>query len=122
MTAQPSPHDKHSMTRDMRNLSERQILKAIAEGKLKNLEGEGKPLPDRPEESVTDAATLAGVRIMAEAGAMPEEFQIKKRVAEIRERLAKETDPARRKPIMAELADAMLRLDIAHEARRKFLK
>ena len=110
------------MSRDLRNLTERQILKAIAEGKLKNLEGEGKPLPDRPEEAVTDAATLAGMKIMAEAGVLPEEFELKRKIEAARKELSAVTDPAERKTIMARLADLDMRLAIAIDARRKFLK
>lgn len=110
------------MSRDLRNLTERQIQKAIAEGKLKGLDGEGKPLPEHPEEAVVDKATLSAMKIMAEAGAVPEEFALKKKVAEIRDRLAQTTDPDMRKKIMAELADATMRLDMAIEARRRFLR
>ena len=35
------------MTKSFERLVERQIRKAIAEGKLRGLEDEGKPLPDR---------------------------------------------------------------------------
>lgn len=110
------------MSRSLRNLTEQQIRKAIAEGKLDRLEGAGKPLPDHPEEALVDRATLAATRIMAEAGAIPEEFAIKTEIAAIKARLAAETDPKRRKAIMSELADATMRLDIAQEARRKFLR
>ena len=35
------------MTQSLNRLVERQIQKAHADGKLRGLEGEGKPLPDR---------------------------------------------------------------------------
>ena len=110
------------MSRDLRSLTERQIQKALAEGKLDKLPGAGKPLPDRPEETVTDAATLAGVRIMAEAGALPEEFALKKQLSELRKAYANLTDPKERKTMMAEMAALEMRLAIAQDARRKFLK
>ncbi|MEM1152295.1 MAG: DnaJ family domain-containing protein, partial [Pseudomonadota bacterium] len=66
------------MSQSLNRLVERQIQKALAEGKLQGLEGEGKPLPDRSGEALTDMATSVAVRIMAEAGALPEEFKIKK--------------------------------------------
>ena len=101
---------------------ERQILKAQAEGKLSGLAGEGKPLPERPENAVTDAATLAGFRIMAEAGALPEEIRLKKEADAIRAAYATETDDARRKALMGQLAQVEMRRAIAEDARRKFLR
>ena len=110
------------MARELDRLVERQILKAIAEGKLKNLEGEGKPLPDHPEAAMVDPATLAAVRIMAEAGALPEEFGLKKQVDAVNAQLAAITDPVERKVIMGELAKLEMKLAIAQEARRRFLR
>lgn len=103
-------------------LVERQILKAQAEGKLQGLEGEGKPLPERPEEAMADAATLAGFRIMAEAGAIPEEIRLRKEADAIRAALADTADGATRKALMARLADVTMRQAIAEDARRKFLR
>ena len=65
------------MTRAFRTLVERQIGKAAAQGQLTGLAGEGRPLPDRAGEALVDPALAAGHRIMAEAGALPEEFRIK---------------------------------------------
>ena len=58
-------------------LTEAQIRKAEAEGKLKNLEGEGRPLPHRPGDALIDPGEAVGFRIMAEAGALPEEVGLK---------------------------------------------
>ena len=109
------------MTNFFSRLIERQILKARAEGKLSGLEGEGKPLPDHPEAAYVDAATAAGFRMMADAGAMPEEIALKKQIAEAKARYrAAETEDSR-KAAMRALADLELRYDIAREARRKFM-
>lgn len=101
---------------------ERQILKAQAEGKLKNLQGEGKPLPDHPEAAYTDAAQAAGFRIMAEAGALPQEIPLGRAADAVKAELAHTTDPTARKTLMAKLADLEMRRSIAQDARRKFLK
>lgn len=106
----------------LERMVERQILKALAEGKLTGLEGEGKPLPERPEAALVDPAIAAGFRIMAEAGALPEEIVQKKAAAALRERLAQETDEARRKALMTELAEVELKRAIAEEARRRFMR
>lgn len=110
------------MIRGIRNLIERQIQKARLEGKLTKLEGEGKPLPDHPENAFVSAADAAGFRIMAEAGVLPEEITIKKQIAAARAHLKTLTDEAEQKRAMAELAKLETRYGIATEARKKFLK
>ena len=106
------------MLASLTRLIERQILKARAEGKLQGLEGEGKPLPDHPEEAYSDAATGAGLRIMREAGVVPEEFTLARELDAARKALATAPD---RKAAMARVADLEMRLNIARDARRKFM-
>lgn len=110
------------MIRSFRNLIERQILKAQAEGQLDDLDGQGKPLPDRSSEALTDPALAAGHRIMAQAGVLPEEFQIKKELDAQRKRYPTLTDPAERKAAMAKLADLEMRYNMARDARRAFMR
>jgi hypothetical protein len=98
------------------SLAERQIRKASAEGKLKGLAGEGKPLPDRPN----DSAEAAGLRIMAEAGVVPKEFELKKAVDAQLRKVKAAAEGEDRKREMAKLADLQLRLAIEQEARRRF--
>ncbi|WP_373050505.1 DnaJ family domain-containing protein [Thalassovita aquimarina] len=105
----------------LRQLIERQILKARAEGKLEGLQGEGRPLPERPEESVVDPAMAAGYRIMAEAGALPEEFRLQAALDEARADWRAATDKAEKKRLMARIADLEMRYDIARDARKKFM-
>lgn len=104
------------------NIAERRMLKALAEGKLSGLEGEGKPLPDHPGDAYVSAGDAVGFRIMAEAGVLPEEIVLKKQAAAQRALLATLTDPVRRKEAMAELARLEMRRAIAEEARRAFMK
>lgn len=103
-------------------LAERQIQKARLKGQLQDLEGEGKPLPDRPGDAFVSAGDAVGFRIMAQAGVLPEEIQLKKQVATQRAHLATLTDEVERKAAMAELARLEMRQAIAEEARRKFLR
>lgn len=96
------------------DLAERQILKAQAEGQLDNLKGAGKPLAH------ADASTEAvGFRIMAEAGALPREIQLRKAVEEQTRILQGSTEDARPREL-AKLTDLQLRLAIEQEARRRF--
>lgn len=100
------------------DLAERQILKAQAEGQFDNLKGAGKPL-DMSSDGSVDAI---GFRIMAEAGALPREVELRKAVEAqslvLRETLAEET----RKREMKKLAELQLRLDIEKEARLRFYR
>ena len=103
-------------------LAERQIQKARLKGQLQGLEGEGKPLPDRPGDAFVSAGDAVGFRIMAQAGVLPEEITLKKQVAEQQALLATLTDETARKAAMAKLADLQMKQAMAEEARRKFLR
>ncbi|WP_170465456.1 DUF1992 domain-containing protein [Ruegeria arenilitoris] len=103
-------------------LVERQIKKAQAEGQLDGLEGEGQPLPDRSSEAQTDPALAAGHRIMAQAGVLPEEFDIKNKLDAARKTYASQTDPEERKATMAQIAELEMRYNMARDARRAFLR
>lgn len=106
----------------LNKLAERQIARARAEGKLQGLAGEGRPLPDRSADAFVSAGDAVGFRIMAEAGALPEEITLAKAAEAQREHLATLTDEAERRAAMAVLAGIEMRRAIAAEARRKFLK
>ena len=106
----------------MSKLAERQILKAQAEGQLNGLRGEGEPLDLTAD---PDFAQSVGYRIMAEAGALPEEVRLRKAVQAQAAELKALTDdpnadPAALKSAMAALADLQMKLSIQEEARRKF--
>ena len=110
------------MSRSLTRLIENQIAKAIAEGQLTGLDGEGKPLPDRSGEATGGATTAIAMRIMAEAGAVPEEFKWKKALDAARATYAEAGSEAERRAAMALIAELELRYNIAVEARRAFLK
>lgn len=103
-------------------LVERQIEKTRLSGGLSGLRGEGKPLPERPADPFVSAADAAGFRIMAEAGALPEEIVLRRRIDARRADLAALTGEAERKAVMAEIADLEMRCAIARETRMRFLK
>jgi hypothetical protein len=109
------------MAQSLDRLVERQIQKALAEGKLQGLEGEGKPLPDRSGEAFTDMATAVAVRIMAEAGALPEEFKIKKLLEAAKQNYRDAKTTEAQHVAMALIADLEQRYNIAVEARRRFM-
>ncbi|MEZ5945452.1 MAG: DUF1992 domain-containing protein [Hyphomonas sp.] len=100
-----------------RNLTERQILKAQQEGQFENLKGAGKPLELSAD---TGGIEAIGYRIMAEAGALPREIELRKKIEEQRRVLRETTDEHTRKQEAAKLAELQLRLDMEQEARRRF--
>ena len=109
------------MANSFDRLVERQIQKALAEGKLQGLEGEGKPLPDRSGEASADMATAVAVRIMAEAGELPEEFKIKKLLNAAKTAYQDAEDEESKRVAMALIADLQQRYHIAVEARKRFM-
>ncbi len=110
------------MSRDWRLMAERQIQKALAEGQLSGLEGEGKPLPDRSGMAFTDMATEVATRIMAEAGAVPEEFKLKAALDAARAAHADADGAEARILASALVAELEMRYNMAVEARRAFMK
>lgn len=103
-------------------LAERQILKTQLKGGFQGLAGEGKPLPDRPGDAFVSAGEAAGFRLMAEAGALPEEIRLKKEALALADQLAALPDGPDRKALQARLANLQMRQAMAEEARRAFLK
>jgi hypothetical protein len=103
-------------------LAERRMQKALAEGKLSRLEGEGRPLPERPETAFVDPGEAVGYRIMHEHGALPEEIELRKAVEAAKaDYAAAEGDDAKRLA-MARIAELQMKLSIAEEARKRFMR
>ena len=100
-------------------LAEHQIQKAKAEGQLEGLKGEGKPLV---AQAPGDAGEAVGIRMMAEAGVLPREMELKKKADALRERIAGTKDVALRQQLMSELGDVEMRRAIEAEARRKYIR
>ena len=103
-------------------LTERQMRKALAEGKLSKLEGEGKPLPDRTADAFVDPGLAVGHRIMAEAGVRPPEFALKEELEAARRAYAALTDPAEKKAASARIADLEMRYNLARDSRKAFFR
>lgn len=109
------------MAPSLSRLVERHIQKALAEGQLQGLDGEGAPLPDRSAEASGDMATAVAMRIMAEAGALPEEFEIKKLLDAAKDTYRLAEDDEAKRLAMAVISDLEQRYHIAVEARRQFM-
>lgn len=110
------------MTEGWDKLAERRMRKAEAEGQLTRLEGEGRPLPERPEAPFVDAGEAVGYRIMHDHGALPEEIGLRKAVEAAKADYARATGPEDRKAAMARIAELQMKLSIAEEARKRFMR
>jgi hypothetical protein len=103
-------------------LAERQMQKALAERKLSGLEGEGKPLRDRPEEAFVDPGEAVGYRIMHEHGALPEEIELRKAVDAAKAAYSEAKTEDEKRKAMARIAELQMKLSIAEEARKRFMR
>ena len=106
----------------LEKLAERRMLAALAKGELQQLAGMGKPLPDRTGDAFVSAGEAVGFRIMAEAGALPEEIRLKKECDAQRDIIKGITDPEALLCAQKKLADLEMLRAMAIEARRKFMK
>ncbi|MEM8729506.1 MAG: DUF1992 domain-containing protein [Pseudomonadota bacterium] len=110
------------MSRSFRSMIERQIRKAQADGAFDDLEGAGKPLPDRSADTLADPGLAVGLRMMAEAGVTPEEFALKAELSAARHDYQAATDPVTQKTAMARIAELEMRYNMARDARRAFFR
>ena len=69
-----------------------------------------------------DMATRVATRIMAEAGAVPEEFKLKEALRTARENYDAAASEEERKLAQALIAELEMRYNMAVEARRAFMK
>ena len=94
----------------------------LMKGEIRVTTAQGDDVTLRPGDAFVSPGDAVGFRIMAQAGVLPEEIELKKQVAVQRAHLATLTDEAERKAAMAVLAQLEMRQAIAEEARRKFLR
>ncbi|MHA7876863.1 DnaJ family domain-containing protein [Roseivivax sp.] len=98
-------------------IAEQKMLDALEDGAFDNLPGAGRPIADLNTSDGLDPVTRAGYRIMSEAGALPEELQLRNLLRDARAELARATDPEERARLGARVADLGLRHAMAQEAR-----
>jgi hypothetical protein len=110
------------MTDPWGRLAERRMRQALAEGKLSRLDGEGRPLRDRPEAAFVDPGEAVGYRIMHEHGALPEEIALRKEVEAAKAEYARAASDAEKRAAMARIAEMQMKLSIAEEARKRFMR
>ena len=95
------------------------VARAIANGEMDNLPGQGKPLNLDDESGVPEDMRMA-YRVMKNAGIVPPEVEAMKRLAKLREQLAVETDPAERDRLAKQISmeNSVLRLKLERMAQR----
>lgn len=99
-------------------LAEHQIRKAEAQGQFDDLKGAGKPLEARAD----TGADGVGMRMMAEEGVLPREFELRKEADALRAALRDLSDGPERAQLLKRLADVEMRRAIEEEARRKYMR
>ena len=97
---------------------EARILAYIREGKLKDLPGEGRPLPPDPADGLP-AEVRFEVLLARSAGHIPEEVALSREIVALREKLDRGEGDAQ--ALRAELTDRSLRLSMMHEANGRYL-
>lgn len=91
-----------------RIMAEEKIQEAVRRGEFDNLPGAGKPLPPDELEGVPEDLRLS-YKLLKNAGALPEEIQLRKEIVTLGELLAAcRNDPERRK-LQRELSAKKLR-------------
>lgn len=103
-------------------LAERRLLAAVAEGKLSNLAGEGRPLPPHPEDAWIDPLEAVGFRLMHEAGYLPEELTLSQLLDEAKAAWIAAYNDATRTRLMGRIAELEMRRNIARETRLQYMR
>lgn len=100
------------------NFVENLIQEAIARGEFDNLKGAGKSL-DFDEYFSMPEDTLAGFTLLKNAGVAPQEVSLLKEIGQLKEKLQRQTDEAKRKKLVKEIAEKQLAFDLLMERNRK---
>lgn len=101
--------------KDFQMLVEARIKEAAVKGSFDNLPGAGKPLPKDPLEGLPYEDRIAAL-IHRTAGSAPEEVELIREIAELRERREAVKDPEQKKKLAEALQQKALRLSMLFEA------
>ena len=96
-------------------IADQLIENAMEQGAFDNLPGEGKPLPPPPP---GDPIEAFGFQLMAKAGAIPAEVQLKKEILRHTEQLRALPQGPQKLDAMRTLANLQMRLAMMLEGRR----
>ena len=99
-------------------LAEEKIREAIAAGEFDDLPGKGKPL-NLDEYFAVNEEWRVGVSLLKNAGFLPQEMQLLKDIARLREGMEATTDPTRRQAIQRQIIEHTTQYDLLMERRRR---
>jgi hypothetical protein len=105
---------------DLSVIAEARIREGQLRGELDNLAGAGRPLPEDDLAGLPYEERIAALLHRSTGGA-PEEVELIRETAALRERIASSTDPREREKLAAELRKKALRLAALFESSGRFL-
>ncbi len=94
------------------------IKEAMERGEFSNLPGQGKPLDLSAYFETPEEVRLA-YSVLKNAGLVPEEINLLKELAALREQLASETDDSRRKNLQKSISERQLQYNLLLEKRKR---
>jgi hypothetical protein len=98
---------------------EQKIRDAIARGEFDNLPGAGKPQDHSGYFALPEELRM-GYTVLKNAGYIPDEVDLLKKIGALREQLAGCTDLKERQSLNRTMMDLQLRFDILMDQRRRF--
>jgi hypothetical protein len=99
-------------------IAESKIREAIARGEFDNLEGKGKPIDQDAYFAAPDDVRLA-YSMLRSNGFVPEEVELRREAAALREQLGACEDPEARRRLTRALNDVLLKVDVLREHTRR---
>lgn len=94
------------------------IQEAMARGEFDNLKGAGKPLNLDEYFSLPDDVR-AGFTLLKNSGVVPQEVSLLKDIAQLKEKIQRQTDEEKKEKLRKELIERQLAFDLLMERNRK---
>jgi hypothetical protein len=96
-------------------IAEEKIKRAMENGELQNLSGEGKPIP-LEEDIYVPAELRAGYRLLKNAGYLPPELALRKEIVQVESLLQMTEEPALKSRLSKKLEYLLLKLNQSRKA------
>lgn len=93
------------------------VRDAEKSGEMKNLKGFGKPLNSDDAFDATPEELKLAFKVLKDSGYVPPQVAYFKELAELRARLAKETDDEKRKAIQKQMAEKQMKIQMFAEGK-----
>ena len=104
---------------DFEKIAEEKIREAMERGEFDNLEGSGKPLRELNAYFATPEDVRLGYSVLKNSGFVPEEMQLLKEIALLKEQAAICTDPERRTALSDRIGELQLKYDLLMDRYRR---